>query len=533
MSLTANNQFVVVDHFDSIGGPLSVSSGSVIDVITGTGSWTAKAATSAGTIKAISGEVNHPGIMRLTTGTALNSAIGVYRGMKSSTVVGSILANQVFRVQFIARLNSVSGILFSAGLQQMETNSATDWIRFSVDTSLSSDLVVSTKSSGIESTPVSAGTASTDWMRLTIEQEVIGEIKFYLDDVLVTTMTTNVPGGTPLTPVIRIFTRSAAAKSVDVDFFAIESQFLSGGPPGPAQPVEIDYSVREDAKIYNVGQAFWMYPTIQAAVAAINAQRPSPTTSQDFVVIRVWPGRYDTTAVGTIDLPAYVGVEAAIQAGIFGAAVVNLRNDSADFFRLTGSNVVLHGLRFGASATAGVVAINGNDQSQVRITRCDVSHDGGNPGLFIKQSGNNWSILLIEDCTIDCAHLSGYAVDLADPTGAARVVDVEISNAFWDCHHLTSAGGVLQVTRCLDVRVKNSKLRGTGAIHGNHCTGINSLTGSGLEITHSYFDCTSASIASDSSVQTIRLYNTEAKGQFAGVALGGSTLLTHNNSTVA
>jgi|SRR5688572_12584442 len=529
--LARNTQFVVVDHFDSVGGTLSVTSGNVIDVLTGTGSWTAQATAGTGTISALNGEADHPGIMRLTSGNVSGNAIGIYRGVKSTTFAPPILANQVFRVQFIIRLPSIANVLLQVGLQSAVSNAATDWIRFFYDTTVSAEMVVSTKAANVETTPVSIGVPGTDWMRLTIEQEVIGTINFYLEDTLVSTMTTNVPGGVSLTPILRVLTRTAATKSVDVDFHALESQMLTGGPPGPAQPVEIAYSVREDAGVYNVGEAFWMYPTIQAAVAAVNAQRPSPSTSEDWVVVRVWPGRYDTTAHGTIDLPRFITIEAAVESGIFGSAVVDLRNDSTDFFRFTGDNVCLHGLRFGASATANIVAINGNDCSQVRITRCDMGHGGGNPGKFIKCSGDNWSVWLIDNCTIDCAHLSGFAVDLADPSGAGRVADLEISNCFWDAHHLTSAGGVLQITRLQDVRVRSSKLRGTGALLGNHCTGINCLTSCHLEVTHCYFDCTAASIATDGTLQTVRIYNTEAKGQFAGVSFGGSTTSVVRNST--
>src|SRR5690606_27836393 len=136
---------------------------------------------------------------------------------------------------------------------------------------------------------------------------------------------------------------------------------------------------------YNVGKASWMYPSVQAAIAAINAG--TAPSAQDRAVVQVWPGYYDSTTFGTIDVPAFVTVRS-----VDGHDPAALVNTSAAIFRCVGAFTGFYGLTLYASAATDTYAILGNNQNTIRVGRCNFFSENASTrlGRFFKQSGGTW-----------------------------------------------------------------------------------------------------------------------------------------------
>jgi hypothetical protein len=541
-ALATRQQMVIVDDFDSIssnstftGGSqtFAIAAGSANDVWTGSGNWTSESSSGTGTITAVAGETDHPGILRLSTSGTLNAQVALHRGFKSITGLATIQANQVFRAQFIIRLNSTASVAAVIGLAT-GTFALTNEITFNYSSAAGTDWTATTSAaSSSTTTPNTSVAASTNWVRLTIQQTTVGTVEFYVNATLVATRTTNVPGGVPLVPFIRIITLTGSAKTIDVDWFALESQNLSGGPVGVAQPVDVVFSVRDDAGVYNVGKASWMYPTIQAAIAAINARSPAPSAN-DRVVVKVWPGLYDSTTFGTIDVPQFV----SIIGGANGHDAVQVHNNTAAVFRCTGGFVGFTGLTFLAATADDIYAILGNNQNAIRIDKCFFFTSGSTfHGRFFKQTGSTWVNVSIVDTVIDAKTTGSGALSTAEGivflenTGSIRLNDVWLQRNFWDCHTLPSGGRVLATVKCTDVRVMHCELRSIGGTG----TGIAvKTTGSKMRINHTYVECNGPGLESDAGT-TVVVYNSEIAGDdliSGGAATISGSSTVRNSNTV-
>jgi hypothetical protein len=533
--LATNLQMVVVDHFDSVGGTATIAAGSANDVLTGSGNWTSESTSGSGGVTSVAGELNHPGILRLSSSSTSGALSALHRGLKNTTHPAPIFANQVFRVQFIVRLPSVAQCRLIVGLAAPSWFSTTDSMLMTFDTNVGTDWVCSTSASGsATSTPNTASTVSTNWVRLTIQQTTVGTVEFYVDSTLIATRTTNVPAAVALQPTIIVGTRTSSPKSVDIDFFALESQNLSGGSIGPAQPVDIEFSVREDADVYNVGTASWMYPTIQAAIAAINSRSPAPS-AEDRVVVMVWPGRYDSTAFGTISVPAFTTICGAIQAH----DAVQLINTSAPIFSCNGSFTGFYNLTFYASAATDTYAILGNNQSQIRIGHCWFFSENVSTrlGRFFKQSGSTWINLAIHDTVIDAKTQGSGALSTAEGvvflenTGSLRLNDVWLQRNFWDCHTLSAGGRVVAAVKCQDVRIMDCEIRALGS---NGTSIAMKTAGSKMRITKTYAEAATAGLETDAGTD-VKIYNSDLAGD--DIIAGGACVIngtsTVRNSNIA
>jgi hypothetical protein len=114
------------------------------------------------------------------------------------------------------------------------------------------------------------------------------------------------------------------------------------------------------------------------------------------------------------------------------------------------------------SPTSGLYAFHGNDASAIHIRRVDMLNNGNTATQrFLKQKGANWKVLFVEDCIVDYRGAKEYAVLLQNTSNAARAVDTNINNVFFDAYALTDYGGSFLIRDCRDVRFKRSTIRGS------------------------------------------------------------------------
>jgi hypothetical protein len=286
-----------------------------------------------------------------------------------------------------------------------------------------------------------------------------------------------------------------------------------------ANPFLTDWS---GSNVYHVGKGRGFYPTIQAAVDAINAG-PVPT-STNRALIMIWPGKYTMSAAITV--PAYVGIKGVSK------GLTQLQNDTTEVFICSGDNWFEDFLIEG-SPTSGIYAFNCNNADRVHIRRVDMLNNVETAAQkFLKQLGSTWQVLFIEDCIIDFYGTSGYAILLQNDSGAARIVDTNINDVFIDAYQLTNYGGGITIRACRDVRVKRSTIRGAATYN----TGIRleKFGASGtptVEVKH----CDMASI--ENSAGGVAIYNESGTNVYltnsdapASSFSGGSTV---RNSNVA
>jgi hypothetical protein len=203
--------------------------------------------------------------------------------------------------------------------------------------------------------------------------------------------------------------------------------------------------------VYNVGFTEGMYPNVPSAIAAINAGVPPSVNNRSMVY--VWPGKYVTSSVITV--PQFVGIKGLSK------GLVQFQNDSTDLFKCSGDTFFEDFLVEG-SPNASLYAFDGNNANAVHVRNVDMLRNVGDVSRqkFLKQSGATWEILFIEHCIIDYRALNDYAVLLENTSGAARFVDTNINDVFFDAFNLTNFGGSFLLRGVQDVRIKRSTIRG-------------------------------------------------------------------------
>ncbi len=221
-------------------------------------------------------------------------------------------------------------------------------------------------------------------------------------------------------------------------------------------------------RVYHVGQGANMYATIGAAITAINAASPAPS-STNRVVVMVWPGKYTMTSAVTV--PAYVGIKGVSK------GLVQFQNNTTDMFICSGNNWFEDFLVEGGTLSS-VYAFNCNNTDKNHIRRVDMLNNGGTSvQKFLKQVGSTWKILFIEDCVVDYYATSGYAVLLHNNGAAARYCDTIINNVFFDAYQLTGYGGSFQLKGVQDVRFRNSTIRGAATYNSSIRHELSGVTG--------------------------------------------------------
>lgn len=183
----------------------------------------------AGTYDYIVSELNHWGIVRIAssgvinTGAALAQSRGAaYSGAQRLPILGSVTN---WRISAIFRLNQLTtcGLYIGAGIPPNAMSWA-DFIGISFDTSESDVNFQFQTIRSTASTKVDTGVAAdTGWHKCDIWSTALGQIQFSIDDGTPVTISTTLPAQESY-PVIQIRTYAAAAKSMDIDFYAIQAQ---------------------------------------------------------------------------------------------------------------------------------------------------------------------------------------------------------------------------------------------------------------------------------------------------------------------
>jgi hypothetical protein len=246
------------------------------------------------------------------------------------------------------------------------------------------------------------------------------------------------------------------------------------------------------ARTLHVGQDPRMFPTIQAALDFIPFLS-APPSSTNRVTILIWPGKYISSAI--LDIPSYVEVKGLSK------EQVQLQNDTTTLFRAAGSSVFLRDFLIEGSPTAGLYALDGNDQIGFHVRNVDMLHNGFTSRQnFLRQVGPNWHTMFVEHTVVDGYLTSGYLAliqntDVAGP----RLVDAHFNDCFWDTYHLTGFGGCMIVRACSDLYVRGGSFFRGGP--NNFFTGIRHEKGGvlagtpSIELQHSTISAVAPSVS--------------------------------------
>src|SRR5690606_2081552 len=130
----------------------------------------------------------------------------------------------VYRYEWIFRYNTNADggyfITFADGITRQND------VGIVYDSNVDGNLRFRTASGGTSTETALTLPAQATWHHLAVELEPT-EARCYINDVLVATHTTNLPTTAFLTPYVLCFTRTSAARSMDLDFFWLRSNTLS------------------------------------------------------------------------------------------------------------------------------------------------------------------------------------------------------------------------------------------------------------------------------------------------------------------
>jgi hypothetical protein len=156
---------------------------------------------------------------RLCLSKSINEGHGLFRG------------DEIESAMFIARVNTITS--FGCRLGFMSTiggnpNSEANSILSIVDTGLGSTNIhfhTREASGTIELTDTGVA-VGTGWNVHEIRQDVLGELELWIDGLLEATHTTAVPDTETLQMGTHIFTRTSAARTLDIDYISYSSKGL-------------------------------------------------------------------------------------------------------------------------------------------------------------------------------------------------------------------------------------------------------------------------------------------------------------------
>jgi hypothetical protein len=172
----------------------------------------------------IAGEANHPGILRMATSGALSSSATIFRG--GDNAFEYMLAEDVYALEVVARIVTATSVLVDFGFASDATGTVTDRIIFEFDTNSDTTIHTITEEGDVATNNDTDVAPGTGWNVYTILQESPGTVEFFIDDVLETTHSTNVPDAEGVNVFARVLSRTAAVRNLDLDYIAFESQDL-------------------------------------------------------------------------------------------------------------------------------------------------------------------------------------------------------------------------------------------------------------------------------------------------------------------
>jgi hypothetical protein len=184
--------------------------------------WFGDATGATGTLTAPLAEDNHPGIANIATGTTSTNAVSLNHGLID--LGGSVLAQDVYMVEAIFRLPTVTSILWEFGLRDQPGD---NFVEFFGDTAVGTTTRTYVEEATVSTTTDTGTTYSAGaWNVYTLIQETLGTFDFYIDDVLEDTRSSNIPDAEEVYVFFEVTTRTAAARSIDIDYVYFESKNL-------------------------------------------------------------------------------------------------------------------------------------------------------------------------------------------------------------------------------------------------------------------------------------------------------------------
>lgn len=180
-----------------------------------------------GLIMTIAGVANHPGILRIRSGAVSGNAAFLARGEDGVTFVGGVLGNQVYEIEAVFRLPTVTTIRWEFGWRDVTGNNL---LIFVGDTNTSANIRAFSAEAGVSAgTDTDTGLTYTAnaWNVYTIRQESLGTVDYYVDGALEATHAANIPDTETGDVYFNVMTRTSASRDLELDYVHFESQQIS------------------------------------------------------------------------------------------------------------------------------------------------------------------------------------------------------------------------------------------------------------------------------------------------------------------
>jgi hypothetical protein len=166
-----------------------------INFVTGTPFSAAQSGTGSSANVNVAGEVNHPGIIQIETGTTIVGRAAIQTAFSCFLLGGgSAIFESVVRIPTLP--DGTDSFAFRIGFGDSVTMEFTDGVYFEL-TQDNADWRCKTASNlNVTDTGSGSNAQANTWTRLRIEVNADGsEAKFYIDGTLMQTLTTNIPTG--------------------------------------------------------------------------------------------------------------------------------------------------------------------------------------------------------------------------------------------------------------------------------------------------------------------------------------------------
>jgi hypothetical protein len=201
----------------------------------------------------------------------------------------------------------------------------------------------------------------------------------------------------------------------------------------------------------HVGNVPNAYPTMEAALAAVAALSPPPSSTLPVAII-VHAGTY-SPASAAWQIPSYVSV-----VGVSGSTTTFL-SATYDLFSVQGDSVFFGNFHISGQNNPALAAFRLNGHSYVNIDNVGMWNGGSSSQKFVAQTGSTWTQHSITNCFYDSGVTTSYVCEFLNTSGSPRFCDVEIDAMFGDTWSAGASGGGFYLSNVQDVRFKNSKIR--------------------------------------------------------------------------
>ena len=187
--------------------------------------WQTHDLTVGGTITGVSGTFANPGICQIITGaTGTGDGITLHKTAAGVGPLGPLNANAGWEINLVFALAQTTNCAVRAGVCDGTSTSdpPNNGIYVEYDTANSNtntDFTLVTRSSSTSSYQASAVATDTSYHHIKIFSTVAGTIGMSVDGGTAVTTTTDVTASV-MEPFVQIFTRTAAAKTLNLDFYS-------------------------------------------------------------------------------------------------------------------------------------------------------------------------------------------------------------------------------------------------------------------------------------------------------------------------